>query len=418
MDHTATARPSGHTLIIGAGQAGLQLAASLRELGDTAPITVVGGENRSPYQRPPLSKAFLSGKAGEQELQLRGADYYTTNDIALVCGEWIETITLDDSIEGSGEAVTHTGRMLSFDRLAFTVGGTPRRMRVHGSELEGIHYLRTVDDAVALRRSLDQASRVVVVGGGFVGLEIAATATASGKNVTVLEAQDRLMARVVAPEMSSFYANAHQRRGTEIVLGAAVSGFQGTSSVTGVELADGRVIEADVVIVGIGLIPHTDLAASVGLASDRGIDVDTSGRTRIPGIVAAGDCAVSSHPIHGPVRLESVPNAIAQAKAAAAALMEHEPTPVAVPWFWSDQADLKLQMAGLAIGYDQVVVRGEPDSERFSALYYRNGQLASIESVNATRDYMAVRRLLETGGNIPPEVAGDTDIPLKSYLTR
>lgn len=418
MDYIPTLRMSPGTLIIGAGQAGLQLAASLRELGDTAPITVIGGESRPPYQRPPLSKAFLSGKVAEHELALRGADYYEANDITIICGEWVEEIMLNEDVAGSGEAVTRSGRKLGFDRLALTVGGTPRRMQVPGAELAGIHYLRTLDDAIALKGSLEDATRAVVVGGGFVGLEIAAAVTASGKEVTVLEAQDRLMARTVAPEMSRFYADAHHRRGTHIVLNAAVSAFRGTDRVTGVELADGRVIDADVVVVGIGLIPHTELAASVGLASDRGIDVDAVGRTRIPGVVAAGDCAVSSHPVHGPVRLESVPNAIAQAKAAATALMDLQPHATAVPWFWSDQADLKLQMAGLTIGYDQVVVRGNPGSERFSALYYRDGQIASIESVNAPRDYMTVRRILETGGNIPPEAAGDTDIPLKTHLTK
>ncbi|MGG5752312.1 NAD(P)/FAD-dependent oxidoreductase [Zafaria sp. Z1313] len=417
MDHIATSRMSARTLIIGAGQAGLQLATSLRELGDTSPITVIGGETRPPYQRPPLSKAFLSGKAAEHELALRGPDYYAANDITLICGEWVDSVALDDDAAAPGTAVTRSGRTIAFDRLAFTVGGTPRRMRVNGAELAGIHYLRTIDDALALKGSLDDASRVVVVGGGFVGLEIAAAATASGKDVTVLEAQDRLMARAVAPEMSRFYAEAHQRRGTRIVLDAAVSGFRGTDRVNGVELADGRVIDADAVVVGIGLVAHTELAASLGLANDRGIEVDAFGRTRIPGIVAAGDCAVSTHPVHGPVRLESVPNAIAQAKAAAAALLDREPAATAVPWFWSDQADLKLQMAGLTMGYDQVVLRGDPDSERFSALYYRDGQLASIESVNAPRDYMAARRILETGGNIPPEAARDTGIPLKAHLT-
>lgn len=418
MDHTATFQKSAGTLIVGAGQAGLQLATTLRELGDSAPITLIGGEGRQPYQRPPLSKAFLSGETSENDLALRGGDFYAKNDLAIICGEWVEAITLDEQGAGSGEAMTRSGRRLAFDRLAFAVGGTPRRMRVHGAELSGIHYLRTLDDAVTLRQDLNDASRVVVVGGGFVGLEIAAAATASGKDVTVLEAQDRLMARAVAPEMSRFYADAHQRRGTHIVLDAAVSGFRGTDRVSGVELADGRVIEADVVIIGIGLIPHTELAAPLGLASDRGIEVDAFGRTRIPGIVAAGDCAVSSHPVHGPVRLESVPNAIAQAKAAAAALMGLDPGAPAVPWFWSDQADLKLQMAGLTMGYDQVVVRGDPDSERFSALYYRDGQLVSIESVNAPRDYMAARRVLEMEGNVPPEAADDTDIPLKAHLTR
>lgn len=418
MDHIAATRRISGTLIVGAGQAGLQLASSLRELGDTAPITVIGGESRPPYQRPPLSKAFLSGKASEDELTLRGADFYAANNITVICGEWVETITLDGDSGGSGEAVTHSGRPIPFERLAFTVGGAPRRMQVTGAHLGGIHYLRTVDDAVALRADLESATRVAIVGGGFIGLEIAAAATEAGKHVTVLEAQDRLMARAVAPVMSRFYADAHQRRGTHIVLDAAVSGFRGTNRVNGVELADGRLIDTDVVVIGIGLIPHTKLAASLGLADDRGIIVDANGRTRIPGVVAAGDCAVSPHAVHGAIRLESVPNAIAQARAAAAALLEHEPRVPSVPWFWSDQADLKLQMAGLSIGYDQVIVRGDPDSEHFSALYYRNGKLASIEAVNAPGDYMSTRRILESGGNIPPEAASDLTIPLKSHLAR
>ncbi|TFD08184.1 NAD(P)/FAD-dependent oxidoreductase [Cryobacterium sp. TMT1-66-1] len=416
MDCIATTHSSAGTLIVGAGQAGLQLAASLRMLGDTAPITIVGGESRPPYQRPPLSKAFLKGKAAEDDLTLRGADFFATNDITIVCGEWVESIALDSATTGSGKAVTRTGRTLAFERLALTVGGTPRRMLTPGAELDGIHYLRTLDDAIALRMDLENATRVVIVGGGFIGLEIAATATASGKEVVVLEAQDRLMARAIAPEMSHFYAEAHRRRGTRIELCTAVSGFRGTDRVNSVELADGRIIDADIVVVGIGLVPHTSLAASMGLANDRGIEVDPYGRTRIPGIVAAGDCAVSTHPIHGTVRLESVPNAIAQAKAAAAALMGHEQRKLTVPWFWSDQADLKLQMAGLAMSYDEVIIRGNPDTERFSALYYRNGQLVAIESVNAPSDYMAARRILENGGNIPPDAAGDVDISLKTHM--
>jgi 3-phenylpropionate/trans-cinnamate dioxygenase ferredoxin reductase subunit len=418
MTATATTRPPAGTLIIGAGQAGLQLATSLRELGDTLPITVVGGESHPPYQRPPLSKGFLSGKALHDDLALRGADFYEANDITMICGEWIEAIELHDADSSRGRARTDGGRTLTFDRLAFTVGGTPRRMNVPGADLAGIHYLRTLDDAVALKDDLNRAARVVVVGGGFVGLEIAAAATSNGKDVVVLEAQDRLMSRAVAPEMSTFYSEAHARRGTRIQLGAAVSGFRGSERVNGVELADGQVVDTDVVVVGIGLLPHTDLAKSIGLANDHGVIVDESGNTRIPGIVAAGDCAISAHRTHGQIRLESVPNAIAQAKMAAAALLGHAPGEMVVPWFWSDQADLKLQMAGLTMGYDQVVLRGNSEGEQFSALYYRDDRLIAVEAVNAPRDYMAARRILEAGGNIPPEAAADIAIPLKTHLTR
>lgn len=412
----AVSRASHRTLIIGAGQAGLQLATSLREAGDTGAITVIGGETRPPYQRPPLSKAFLAGTVAEEELALRGGDFYVEHGIDLLCGEWVSDIALDDAGASGGTATTASGKSIGFDRLAFTVGGHPRRMQAPGAELPGIHYLRDIDDAAALKGDLERAEHVAVVGGGFVGLEIAAAATAKGKSVTVLEAADRLMARAVAPEMSSFYAAAHRRRGTHIELNAAVSGFRGEGRVSGVELADGRVVDADVVVVGIGLIPHTELAEKVGITSERGIAIDIYGQTRVRGIVAAGDCTVVTHPVHGPVRLESVPNAIAQAKAAAASLTGSAPIEPPLPWFWSDQADLKLQMAGLTMGYDQVVLRGDADSEEFSALYYRDGQLISIEAVNAPRDYMAARRILETGGNIPVDAAADLSIPLKTHL--
>jgi 3-phenylpropionate/trans-cinnamate dioxygenase ferredoxin reductase component len=222
----------------------------------------------------------------------------------------------------------------------------------------------------------------------------------------------------VAKEMSSFYAEAHGRRGTSIRLGAAVSGFRGSDRVDGVELTDGEIIDADVVVVGIGLLPHTQLAKSIGLASDQGVIVDEFGSTRIPGIVAAGDCAISFHRTHGQIRLESVPNAIAQAKTAALSLLGREPGQPSLPWFWSDQADLKLQMAGLTIGYDQVVLRGDIEGEQFSALYYRDGRLIAVEAVNMPGDYMAARRILEVGGSIPPEAAADTGIALKTHLTR
>lgn len=418
MDDIATSRNRG-TVIVGAGQAGLQLATSLRELGDENPITVVGGEEHIPYQRPPLSKAYLAGTVTAQELALRDADFYDRLGIVVRNGTWVESIVLDEEDGGAGTAKTSAGDEIAFSQLAFTLGGTPRRMNVPGADLAGIHYLRTIDDAENLRHELEAAEHVAVVGGGFVGLEIAASATAKGKEVTVFEALDRLMARVVAPEMSRFYADAHTRRGTHIELNAAVAGFRGENGrVTGVELADGRTVAADVVVVGIGLIPHTELAAPLGIASERGINVDQAGRTRIAGIVAAGDCAITAHPIHGDIRIESVPNAIAQAKSAAAALLEHEPGDPPVPWFWSDQADLKLQMAGLSMGYDQVVLRGDPAGEQFSALYYREGQFASIEAVNAPRDYMTARRILEVGGNIPAEAAGELDVPLKTHLVR
>ncbi|MER6975567.1 NAD(P)/FAD-dependent oxidoreductase [Streptomyces carpinensis] len=405
------------TLIVGASQAGLQLATSLREFGASQRITLLGGEFRAPYQRPPLSKAYLQGKMPEDGLALRGPEFYREYDIDLVCGEWVDTIRLTDAVTGAGEAATRSGRTLGFDRVALTVGGTPRRVNVPGSTLGGIHYLRDVDDAAALRFELESADRVVVVGGGFIGLEAAAAATAAGKDVTVVEAADRLMARAVAPITSEFYAAAHRRRGTHILVGTAVSGFTGEGGrVCAVELSDGRSLPADVVVVGIGLVASTGLAESMGLECAGGILVDERSRTSIPSVVAAGDCTVVAHAEHGLQRLESVQNAIMQAKVAAAMLLDVEQPSTAVPWFWSDQADLKLQMAGISTGFDQAVLRGAPDTEQFSLLYYRDEQLIAIEAINSPRDYMAVRRILERGGTVPPRAGADLTLPLKEFL--
>lgn len=404
------------TLIIGASQAGLQLASSLRELGADGPITLVGSETRPPYQRPALSKAFLEGKLGEEALALRGAEYYSQHRIDLVQGERVQTVRLTDPRAGSGEAVTETGRTFTFDRLALAVGGAPRRMTVPGNNLRGIHYLRKVDDAIGLRADLESAKHVVVVGGGFVGIEAAAAATAAGKHVTLVETLDRLLARAVAPATSTFCEAAHRRRGTNILLGTGVAAFVGHERVEHVELQDGRTLAADVVVVGIGLVPHTRLAEQLGLTCRGGIVVDEAARTSNSTIVAAGDCTVVAHPDHGSLRLESVQNAIAQARTAAATILGVSAPDAAVPWFWSDQADLKLQIAGLNSGYDDVVVRGEPDTESFSVLYYQNGRLISIDAVNSPRDFMAVRRILESGGTVPRKAAADTGVALKEHL--
>ena len=404
------------TLIIGAGQAGLQVATTLRELGDTAPITLIGSETHLPYQRPPLSKAYLAGKIGPAELSFRGADWYRDNAISLLLGEKVTAATVPTR-DQPGTATTSSGRRIEFSRLALTLGGRARRIQLPGHDLDGVCYLRHLDDAGELRRRMGSAEDVVVIGGGFIGLEAAAAARATGKRVTVVDIADRLLARAVAPVVSDFYLRAHRRRGTEVFLGTGVDAILGTDGrVTGVRLADGRTVPADLVLVGVGLQPHTKLAEQLGLAVDGGIVVDAAARTSHPAVVAAGDCTVTTHPHHGSLRLESVQNAVAQAKIAAATLHGAIPPDTGVPWFWSDQADLKLQVAGLNHGYDDVVVRGDPDSESFSALYYRGGRLISVDAVNAPRDYMAVRKILERDGNVPPAAAADPSIALKEYL--
>jgi 3-phenylpropionate/trans-cinnamate dioxygenase ferredoxin reductase subunit len=315
--------------------------------------------------------------------------------------------------------VTGGGRRIPFSRLALTVGAAPRRLQVPGADLTGVCYLRDRDDAVDLKIRLAAAERVVVIGGGFIGLEAAAAARALGKTVTVVEAADRLIGRAVAPSVSEFYRGAHERRGTRVLLSAGVSAIEGRAGrVQAVLLADGTRLPADLVMVGIGVVPRTELAEQLGIACDRGILVDEFARTSSPHVVAAGDCTVQPHPLTGEglVRLESVQNAVAQATTAAATLLGRPPQAPAVPWFWSHQGDLKLQIAGLGAGYDGTVLRGDPATERFSVLYYRQGRLIAIDAVNSPADYMVVRKVLTQGTSIPPELVADPATPLKDLV--
>ncbi|GII51985.1 ferredoxin [Planotetraspora thailandica] len=411
---------SNGTLIVGGSQAGLQVAVSLRQLGDTSPIALVGEEHHPPYQRPPLSKEFLAGEAELDSLAFRTPDFYADSEIDLVRGERVTEVSLSSSgPPGSGVARTAGGRELPFDRLALTVGAGARRLPVPGADLGGICYLREYNDAADLRTQLATATNVVVVGGGFIGLEVASAARALGRSVTVVEAAERLMARSVGSVVSEFYRQAHLRRGIGVRLSSAVSGFQGERGrVTGVELSDGTQLPADLVLVGVGVLPRTELAEQLGLVCDQGIVVDAHARTSDPWVVAAGDCTVQPHPItgQGRVRIESVQNAVAQAQVAAATLLGRLDNVTSVPWFWSYQGDLRLQIAGLASGYDTQVVRGDPDDEQFSVLYYRHDRLLAIDAVNRPADYMAVRKALGQGANIAPDRAADPTLPLRSLV--
>jgi 3-phenylpropionate/trans-cinnamate dioxygenase ferredoxin reductase subunit len=418
-------------LIVGGGQAAVHLASSLRELGWQAAVTIVSEEPYAPYQRPPLSKAFLSGKAEPTTLEFRSAEHYERERITVLTGQRVTGLRAT-APGRPGVAVTEGGGRLEFGRLALATGARPRLLAVPGSGLAGVCYLRDVGHAVALRERLAAAQRVLVVGGGFIGLEAAAAATAQGKEVTVVEAADRLIGRVVAPVISDFYAAAHQRRGVRVLLGATVTRFAGTGptdtgpadtgpadkrgTVTGAHLSDGSFVPADLVVIGIGAEPRTELAEQLGLACAGGIVVDAFARTSDPAIVAAGDCAVTPHPAAADgalVRFESYGHATDHAKVAAASLAGVPAGPYdAVPWFWSDQGKLKLQIAGLSAGFDQTVLRGDPGLERFSVLYYREGRLLAVHAVNSPRDYLAVRRAFAAGQEIPPELAADAGQPL------
>jgi 3-phenylpropionate/trans-cinnamate dioxygenase ferredoxin reductase component len=405
-------------LIVGGGQAAVQIAVSLRELGWQAPITIATAEPHPPYQRPPLSKAFLSGAADVTSLMFRSDDFYERERITLLRSHLVAGLSTA-AAGRPGIATTAGGQRLEFDHLALATGARPRRLAVPGADLGGICYLRDVSHAIELRDRLQAAHRVLVVGGGFIGLEAAAAARAKGKEVTVVEATDRLIGRVVAPVVSDFYYAAHQRRGVHIVLGAAVERLVGADGlVTGAHLSNGDFVPADVVVIGIGAEPRVELAEQLGLEIADGIVVDSCARTSDPAIVAAGDCAVTPHPAAdgGAVRLESVGHAVEHAKCAAATLAAMPAPYDAVPWFWSDQGTLKLQIAGLSTGFDQTIVRGDPQApqaEKFSVFYYREGRLLAVHAVNSPRDYMAVRRALAAGQHISPEDAADPGKPLR-----
>ncbi|MFM6850237.1 MAG: NAD(P)/FAD-dependent oxidoreductase [Terrabacter sp.] len=406
-------------LVVGAGQAGISLVIALRELGDSSPVVLVGDEPETPYERPPLSKGYLRGEHDRASLHFRDPAWFAQQDIDLVTGDAVVTIERDAS---GGRAVTSSGRRIDFARLALTTGATSRQLHVEGWSLDGVHSVRTLADADRLAPELRAARSLVVVGGGFIGLEVAAGARALGASVSVVEAAGRLLGRAATPQLSEFVREAHERRGTGILLDTTVTRLTGGHRVTGVELSDGSTLAADLVVVGVGALPRTDLADRLGLAvTPLGIVVDEHARTSDGLTVAAGDCTVGPNPfsrgVSGPTRLESVPHATDQARAAAATLAGHPAAYASVPWFWSDQADLRLQMAGLPHGADQVVVRGNVAAERFSVLSYRDGVLLAVESVGASADYLAVKRALEKGMTIPAEGAADPTVPLKRLIT-
>ena len=412
---------SARTLVVGAGQAGISLVTALRELGDTAPVVLVGDEPEPPYERPPLSKTYLRGEHDRNSLVFHDASWFAGLGVELVTGDAVVSIAREGS---TGSATLASGRTVAFDRLALTTGAVNRTLPVEGADLTGVHSVRTLADADLLAPRLRAARDVVVVGGGFIGLEIAAGARALGAAVTVVEATDRLLGRAVTAALSDAVRDAHRRRGTRILLGAnAVRVIGADGAVTGVELADGTTVPADLVVVGIGALPRTELAEQLGLLVEpHGIVVDEHARTSDGLTVAAGDCAVGPNPFTrgepGPTRLESVPHATDQARTAAATLAGHDTAYDTVPWFWSDQGDLRLQMAGLPHGADRTVVRGDVATERFSLLSYRDGMLIAVESVGVPADYLAVKRALEKGMTIPADSAADTSVPLKRLITR
>ena len=402
---------SDGVVIVGAGQAGFQLAASLRMEGYEESIALIGDEPNLPYQRPPLSKDFMAGRQSIANTGLRPLAFYQSHRIDLL------TDTKVIEIDRAGRSVSlASGRGLPYEALVLAVGARNRWLPVKGAELDGICYLRTDAEAVNIQQRLEHARDIVVIGGGFIGLELAAVACTLGKSVRVLEVQSRLMPRVVSPLLSDFYRDLHTRQGVKISLGIELSeivGHQG--KVSAVVLNDGSVCPADLVLVGIGVVPNIELARDAGLRVSNGIVVDEHLRTEDESVYAIGDCANHPNPFAGGcVRIESVQNAVDQAKCVAADIVGRAENYRAVPWFWTDQFDIKLQMAGVSGGYEQVVTRGEPESRKFSAFYFRNGRLAAVDSVNRPGDHLAGRKLIQAGTQITPEQAADLSVDLKA----
>ena len=415
---TATDTTETGMLIIGASQAGVQLAISLRGTGYTEPITLLGEEDHRPYQRPALSKEFLQGTVDKENLIFRSADYWADHNISLVKGARIAEVRSHD--DGSGVAVATDGTHYAYRRLALAVGARARPLQVPGADLDGLAYLRSADDALALKGRLEEFHDVVVIGGGFIGLEVACSLHGMGKNVTVLEHGPRLIGRAVGEETSAYFLEEHRSRGLDIELNAQVESLvaapqnsddETPGRVGSVRLADGREIPAQLVIVGIGVIPNTELAEQMGLTTDNGIVVDRYALASDGTTIAVGDVANLPNPLPGApegerIRLESVNNAIEHAKVAAYSVMGQREDYAGIPWFWSNQADMKLQIAGLSAGFDSTVVR-RPGEGKFSVLYYRDGQIIAADCVNAPLDFMAVRNALAKNQNIPADAAAD-----------
>jgi len=403
-------------VIVGAGQAAAQAADSLHRDGYAGRLVVVGDEPYPPYQRPPLSKKFLGGELPLERLAIKPAAFYEQAGIELRLGVRAEGLDL-----AARQVRLADGERIGYDRLLLATGSAPRKVTIPGHDLVGVHYLRTVADVDRIRAELVPGSRVVVVGGGYIGLEVAATCRGLGHEVAVLEMADRLMSRVVAAPVSAFYAAEHARAGVRVTLGARVSGFVARSDdsrrVGAVELADGRRVAADLAVVGVGVLPSTGLAAAAGLACDDGIAVDEYCRTSDPAVYAAGDC--TSHPsprYRRRVRLESVDNAFEQAKTAAANLRGGSVLHDRVPWFWSDQFDLKLLIVGLSHDHDEVVLRGDPAGRSFACCYLRGGELLALDCINSPKDYMAARKLIAERVRCDSRRLADPAVPLKDTV--
>jgi len=399
-------------IIIGASHAAAQLAPSLRKEGWNGEIIVIGDEPYPPYHRPPLSKTFLAGDKTAESLAIRSAAFYEKNNITFLQGRVAginrdqQTITLSD------------GQALSYDKLALCMGSRVRKVSLPGGELEGVHYLRNIADAEGIKKHVKKDKHVVIIGGGYIGLETASALKSQGMNVVVLEMAQRILQRVTAPEISEFYTRIHTEEGVNIHTGISVSSITGDTHTEKVVCSDGREFPADLVVIGVGTLPNIELAVEAGIEVNNGIIVNEFCVTNDPNIVAAGDCTNHFNKIYDRrIRLESVPNANDQGKTAAASICGVKKEYKSLPWFWSDQYNLKLQIAGLSQGYDQVIIRGDKLTDRsFAAFYFKDGQLISAECVNRPQEFMLSKKIIAEKLTINPDRLTDESIAVKELL--
>ena len=399
-------------IILGGGQAGAQAIDSLRREGYTGRLLLIGDEPHLPYQRPPLSKQYLAGEMSDDRLPFRQQAFYDQHRVELRLGR--RALGIDRRTQ---RVSLSDGEDLDYDRLLMCTGARSRELSSPGAELAGVHYLRSVADVNAIRPGLKAGARAVIIGGGYIGLETAATARKLGCTVTVLEMADRVMNRVVASSVSEYYAHEHRTQGVKIICNTRVIRLEGAGRVERVVCADGSSYEADLLVVGVGAIPNAELAAEAGLECENGILVDEYCRTSDAAIYAAGDC--TNHPSQRfamRVRLESVDNAFEQAKSAALNMLDRPTVHDRVPWFWSDQFDNKMLIVGLSQGFDQQVLRGDPAARSFSVCYLKGGELIAVEAINHPKDYVAARKLIAERMRPNMDKLSDPQVPLKEAL--
>ena len=397
-------------LIIGAGQAGSQTATSLRQDGFEGAITIVGDEPYLPYQRPPLSKAYLKGELEESRLYFKPAEWFETQNIDILTDCTVTDVNVETNI-----AKTSDGKTLNFDYLVFATGSRNRQLPLEGAQLENVFGLRSLKDVDDLRPHVTEGKNLIIIGAGYIGLETAAAANALGMKVTVLELADRVLARVTSPAISAFYSDLHTSHGVNIKTDTSAVAINGKDGkVASVTLSTGETLSCDALLIGIGILPNIELAVDAGITCEDGIVVDHDARTNIVHVYAAGDCAKRNILPYGRTgRLESVHNAIEQGKQIAAAILS-KPTPkLDCPWFWSDQYDVKLQIAGLSTGYDNFIVRGSIDDKKFAVFYFKDDVLIAVDAINSPPEFMIAKRLILTKAKVSPEELSDTQQSLK-----